>query len=121
MSKIKQPQTSVDAYKSLDPEKIAKIYLQIVWALGSIGPATYEGIAEYLKVEPVKIWKRMSEAHRLGLIHRTGNRMFMKSGRQGFVWAAGKGEEDSVKKKHRVLKGPTVSEYSKAILQPTLF
>jgi predicted transcriptional regulator len=115
MGKRKIISTSQDAYKSLQPEKIAKMYLNIVKALEEGGPMTYEGIAAHLGEKPERVWKRMSEAHRLGLVHRTGERKTMKSGRQGFIWAAG-GTPEPTKKRERVMKGKTVAQFAKAIL-----
>lgn len=114
MAKANIPETSRDAYKSLEPEKIAKMYLNIVKALEEGGPMTYEGIAAHLGEKPERVWKRMSEAHRLGLVHRTGDRKTMSSGRQGFIWAAG-GTPEPVKKRERVMKGKTVADYSVSI------
>jgi predicted transcriptional regulator len=116
MANRKNPATSLEAYRSLEPEKIAKMYLRIVEALTAIGPSTYEGIATYLNEKPERVWKRMSECLSLNLVHRTGERKIMKSGRAGFVWAAGPSPEP-VKKKQRVLKGPSVQDFSKAINQ----
>jgi hypothetical protein len=127
MHKRKLPETSLEARRSLDPEKIAKMYLRIVEALNAIGSGTYEDIAAHLKEQPVRIWKRMSECNRLGLAHRTGDRKLMKSNRQGFVWAPGPSTE-TVQREQKVMKGPSVVDHSrkiqeiqKSISQPTLF
>jgi predicted transcriptional regulator len=114
MPKRVNPDTSTEAYRSLEPEKIAKMYLKIVEALTVAGPMTYEGIAAHLGEKPERVWKRMSEAHRLGLVHRTGDRKVMNSGRQGFIWAAG-GTPEPTKKRERVMKGKTVADYSVSI------
>lgn len=106
-----QPETSKDAFHSLEPEKIAKMYLRIVEALKEGGPMTYEQIAKHLREKPERVWKRMSECHRLGLVHRTGDRKVMSSGRQGFIWAEG-GTPEPVKKRERVMKGPSVADHA---------
>lgn len=116
MGKRTKISTSQDAYKSLDPEKTRAMYAKIVKALEIIGPATYEELATYMREKPERVWKRLSEAGRLNLIHRPGDRKIMSSGRQGFVWSVGPSPEP-VKKKERVMKGRTVSDFSKAINQ----
>lgn len=104
--------TSKDAYESLDPERIADIYKKIVAALREIKQGTYEDIAKKIKLKPEQVWKRMSEAHRLGLVERTGVRKKMASGREGFVWFA----TDKLPASESVLPGKTVADFSKAIL-----
>ncbi len=115
MNKKSAPATSKDAYQSLDPEKIRLMYRKISEALSEIGSATYEQLATHMNEKPERIWKRLSEGQVIGLWHRTAERRVMSSGRSGFVWKAGKGEDEAVKKK-KVMKGPDVSSFSKAIL-----
>jgi len=119
VAKSKPVETSLDAFHSLDPDKIKSLHKKIVSALEVIKEGTYEDIASHLKEEPVRVWKRMSECHRMGLIHRTGDRKKMASGRQGFIWAAGQASEE-VEKKKRVMKGPTVQQFAKVINQKQL-
>lgn len=120
MSKKQVPDTSKEAFKSLEPDKIRLMYKKIQDALNDLGPSTYEQIAEYWQEKPERIWKRMNEAMKLGLCHRNGERRVMSSGRQGFVWMVGSGV-DVTKQRKKVMKGPTVSDFSKAILKhPTL-
>jgi predicted transcriptional regulator len=107
--------TSKEAYLSLDPDKIRLMYRKISDALIARGPSTYEEIADYLQEKPERIWKRLSECNRIGLCYRTGERRIMSSKRQGFVWAYGHEPETEVKKK-KVMKGKTVVQFSRAIL-----
>lgn len=116
MSKKSVPQTSKDALASLDPEKIGQIYKDIVMALRIIGPETYEGIAKHLKKDSDKIWKRMSELHRMGLVERSGKRKKMASGREGFVWTA----TDKLPNTEKIMPGRTVADFSKALIQPQM-
>lgn len=95
------------------------MYKKIQEALNDIGPCTYEQIADYWKEDAQKVWKRMNEAMKLGLCHRKGDKRPLKSGRLGFVWYYGPGKD--VTKQRATLKGPTVADFSKAILnQPTI-
>lgn len=116
MAKRKIPQTSLAAYRSLDPEKINDIHKKILSGLEVIGPSTFEDLADYLHLQPQRVWRRLSELGSAKLIHRPGERKIMKSGRQGMVWALGPPSEE-VEKKKRVMKGPTVQQFSKAINQ----
>ena len=120
MPKRKNPETSNEAYRSLREVEIAATQQKICAALEVLQTGTYEDVADFLKMDAARIWKRMSEIHRFGLIHRTGDRKTMKSGRQGFVWAPG-GTPKIIKKKERVMRGKTVSQFSKEILSDRLF
>ena len=116
MGKRNNPQTSTDAYKSLDPNNIREMYKKIVSAITDIGPSTYEQIAVHLNEKPERVWKRLSEMGQINLIHRPGDRRIMASGRCGFVWAIGPSPETTTKKK-MVMKGPAVQDFSRAINQ----
>lgn len=116
MSKKKMPQTSIDAKNSLEPDKIRLMYRKILSALEVLGDCTYEELALNMEEKPERIWKRLSEMGRLNLIHRPGDRRIMSSGRQGFTWRLGSGK-DVTKQKKKVMKGPSVSDFSKAILK----
>ena len=111
----KSIQTSVDAFRSLDPAKINEIHKKILAALEVIGSGTYEDLSTYLHLEPQRVWRRLSELGKANLIHRPGERKIMKSGRMGMVWRLGP-EPKSTKKKERVMKGPSVATFAKAIL-----
>lgn len=108
--------TSRAAYASLDPESISTMYKAIVAGLRKIGSGTYEDIAKVLKLKPEKVWKRLSEAQKLGLIERTEMKKKLKSGREGYVWKA----TASLPITESAMPGKTVSDYSKALTQPTL-
>jgi predicted transcriptional regulator len=84
--KRKNPETSIEAYRSLDMGRINERYRKILAALGSIKEGTSEDIAEFMGVEPEVVWKRLSELMRMGLIYRPGNKRKMESGKMGFTW-----------------------------------
>jgi predicted transcriptional regulator len=101
MSKRKNPETSIEAYQSLDPDSIRDIYKRILWALSQINEGTYECISHALKEKDSKIWKRLKEMQDIGLIYRTENKKVLSSGRKGYTWKA-------------TLKGsPTVQDHSR--------
>lgn len=101
--KRKNPQTSIDAYNSLDPENIRDIYKRILWALSQIGEGHYEDISLAIKEKESRVWKRLKEMSDLGLIYRTENKKMLSSGCRGYTWKA-------------TLKGsPTVQDHSRKI------
>src|ERR1700761_9693492 len=105
--KRKNPATSKDAYESLDPENIREVYKKIVAALREIKQGTYEDIANKIRLKPEQVWKRMSEAHRLGFVERTGKRKKMASGREGFIWVA----TDKLPFTESAFPGKTISDF----------
>jgi hypothetical protein len=115
MPKRKVVETSREAFYSLDPDQLVGLRKKIFNTLILIGSGHYEDIAMAASIKPAQCWKRLSELEKFGMIHRTGERKLLSSNRAGFVWAPG-GTPEPVKKKERVMRGKSVSEYSKAIL-----
>lgn len=113
--KRNNPETSKAAFKSLNSNKLNELHLKILAAMQYIGECTYEDVASHLGLEPQRIWRRMSELDFANRIHRPGGRKVMKSGRQGMVWVLGSDPHVS-KKKEKILKGKTVADFSRAIL-----
>lgn len=109
-------ETSREAYYSLDPGTLVGLRRMIFDTLVQIGAGHYEDIAAAAGLEPNQVWKRLSELHNDGMIHRTGEKKILSSNRNGFVWAPG-APTDKTKKRERVMKGKTIVDYSKAILK----
>jgi predicted transcriptional regulator len=103
MSKRKVPDTSLDAYRSLDAGKLLEIYARIKWALSQIGEGTWEDIGRVLKEKDSKIWRRLSEMERLEIIYRTENKKVLSSGRKGYTW------------KLTAMHAPTIQDHSRKI------
>jgi predicted transcriptional regulator len=121
MSKRKHIETSIDVYKALQPEQLRQTYKDILFALSQLGEATTEQIAEALKVKPDKIWRRVSEMHRMGLIYRPGTKRLMTSGSMGYTWKLTQPGQSSETVVEKALPGKSVSDFSKKILQQQLF
>jgi predicted transcriptional regulator len=103
MAKRKQPETSLEAYQSLDSENVRDIYKRILWALNQIGEGSYEDISRVLKEKESRIWKRLKEMSDMNLIYRTENKKVLSSGRKGYTYKP-------------TLKGsPTIQDYSRKI------
>lgn len=86
MRKSKMPETSVEAYKSLDPIRLNDTYKGIILALSELGSGTFEDISKKMKVDKGVVWKRLSELERANILYRPGTKKTLKSGRAGFVW-----------------------------------
>lgn len=103
MTKRKNTDTSIEAYRSLDPNNLADIYSRILWALSQITEGTWEDISIALKEKDSRIWRRLNEMQKMDLIYRTEHKKVLSSGRKGFTWKA-------------TLKGsPTLQDHSRNI------
>lgn len=109
------PETSKEAFKSLNPDDLIEIYRNILKALGALNKGTFEEIAAYLKVDKSRVWKRLSEMERMELIYRPGTKKLLKSGRNGYEWALRSTYIPKTDAAEKSLKGTTVSDYSKKI------
>lgn len=111
--------TSQAAYHSLDPAKISKTHAKILEALKVLGRANYEKIADHLQMAPEKIWKRTSEMITDNLIYRTESKVLTRSNRFSYEYAIldPSTPKPAPPKKERVLKGKTVSDFSKELVK----
>lgn len=119
------PSTSIDAYKSLQPDQIREVYKKILSALEVLGQASTEQIAEYLTMEHARVHKRVSEMQGLQMIYRPGHRVPTKSGRTAFVWCLCKAGEKVEKKteSQKSLPGKSIVDHSRELIkkQQSLF
>jgi len=115
MSNRKLPETSIEAFQSLQDSEVKKTYLDIIWALSVIKQGTYEDISRFLKCKPDKIWKRLNEigGKKYNLIHRPGEKRALKSGRKGYVWALNQDTPVPTK----TIPGKSIADFSRAINQ----
>ena len=115
MAKRTVPQTSKDALASLKAEEIREMYRRILEALRLIKEGHMEDIAAACKVKPEKVWKRLSEMKKMGLIYRPGNRKVLTSGCTGYTWRL-VGDEPTAPVTERVMKGKSVADYSRKLI-----
>lgn len=115
MSKQQQPETSLEAYKSLDVATLTDIYKKILGVLAVIGEGTFEDIAAQLRVDKSRVWKRMSELERMELVYRPGNKRVLKSGRQGYTWMLTNGATPKTTKTEQMLKGKGIEAHTRRI------
>lgn len=124
MPERKNPETSLAAYRSLDPIRITKTYKIILDALKVIGTGNYEAIAKQATVPESRIWKRLNEMEGAGLIYKPGTTVTTKSGRQSFQYCICDNNQPRIEnKREKSMKGKSVSDYSKTIneIQQNLF
>lgn len=126
--KRNNPDTSISAYKSLREEELRAIYSVILGSLKVLKEATTEQISDMTGVEHSRIWKRVSELERLGLIYRPGGKTLTKSGRNAYLWARTDDISEKAKPIEKSPKGKSIASYTKDILnlakqsvQQTLF
>lgn len=116
MGKRKNPETSLEAYRALDPIKVSQTMIKISDALKVIGEGNFEDIAAAAGMPEPKVWKRLIDCVRGELIHATGETKPTVHGNKSNIFAPGPSPE-RVKRKERVLKGKTISDFSKALNQ----
>jgi predicted transcriptional regulator len=116
MSRKKMPTTSLDAYKSLQPDQVRAIYSKIIDALKVLGMASTEQIALHLTLEHAKVNKRVSEMEKLEMIYRPGTRVPTKSGRTAYQWCL-RNNQPITNKSEKALPGKGISDFSKEILK----
>jgi predicted ArsR family transcriptional regulator len=122
MTTRKNPETSKEAFRSLKSDELAETYKGIILALSRIGEGHFEDIALQMRVKPEKVWKRLSELAKDGLIYRPGTKKPLRSGRNGYTWMLTKEGLPKTDKSEKALSGKSVSDYAKELIrQPTLF
>lgn len=123
MNKNKIPETSIEAFNSLRSEDMIKTYNNILYSLSILKEATYEEMASFLKCEPGKIWRRLSELHeKYHLIYRPGNKRKLKSNRPSYTWKLSNPDMENIVVTERFPKGKASHEYAKDLFtQQALF
>lgn len=116
MAKKQIPETSIEAYRSLDPARLNDTYKSIILALSELGSGTFEDIAKKMKVDKSVVWKRLSELEKANILYRPGTKKTLKSGRLGFVWMIFSLEEVSYLIEEAKLKSTqTIQDHSRNI------
>lgn len=116
MRKSKMPETSLEAYKSLDPVRLNDTYKGIIMALSELGSGTFEDIAKKMKVDKSVVWKRLSELERANILYRPGTKKTLKSGRSGFVWMILSLDGiSSIIEEAKLKSTPTIQDHSRNI------
>lgn len=108
-------ETSLAAYRSLDPTKLSETKRQILYALSQLFVATHEEVAAFMKVDRSVVWKRMSELERDGMIFKPGIKKALRSGRAGFCYQLTSASQPRTTAAEKALKGHSIVDYSRKI------
>lgn len=115
MKKKQIPDTSKEAFHSIDPTKIREIHQKILTAIDVIGSGSYQDIAQQMCIEESKVWKRLNEMEKLELIYRPGTKKVLKSGRQGYIWFRTTKSMPKTEAENKKYNGPAIVDYSRRI------
>ena len=102
---------------NLDPIKVSQTMTKIAETLKAIGKGNYEQIAEASGMPEAKVWKRLIDCIRAGLIHRLDETKKTAHGNKSYLYAPGPATQLQ-KKNERVMKGKTVVDYSRELVKP---
>ena len=81
------PQTSLDAWRSMDGKILADHYCKILTALDLLGTGIYEEIATQVGfTDKNQVSRRLAELERMELVYKTGEKGLTKSNRQAFKY-----------------------------------
>lgn len=114
MAKKQVPETSLEAFRSLDPAKIRDIYKRILLSLSMLEEATSEEIAAHMKTDHDRVWKRMKELTDLELVYKPGTKKVLRSGRMGYCYRL-RNDSSFPTVDKAVLNGDTVADFSRKI------
>ncbi len=81
------PQTSLDAWRSMDGKTLAQHYQKILFSLDLLGTGIYEEIATMAGfTDKNQVSRRLAELERMELVYKTGEKGLTKSNRQAFKY-----------------------------------
>ena len=110
------PETSKEAYDSLDPSQLRETYRKILYAISQMGESTSQEIAAHAKMDHAQIWKRMVDLERMDLIYKPGSKKLNKSGRKAFCYQLKGMAMPTTQAAEKALKGPAVVDYSRRLI-----
>lgn len=114
--KRKQPETSLEAYRNLDPVRLSRLHQDMVRAVGALNEANYEAIANFLMLKPEKVWKRLNEVERAGAIYKPGNTILTRNGAKSYTYRLTKPGESTAPVTEKILPGKSISDFSKKLI-----
>lgn len=116
-----QPDTSLAAFKALTPEKLAKDYKDIVFALKSLHEANYEQISRFLGWQDInKCSRRLLELQKMEIIYKPGGKSLTNRNRSAYNYKLVENGEKSAEPE-KVMQGTTIADFSRQLTQRTLF
>lgn len=117
---MKQPSTSLEAYKSVTVEMKNTHYSKILKALKSLGSGTYEELANHIGMDRHQIGRRLKEMELEELIYKGGVKRPTKSGRNAFVYyLVGSSQPKTEKEINYSKVKTTATEHANKIIELT--
>lgn len=121
MTKRKNPETSHEAYAKVTPSMLTNHHSKIIKALEVLGTATYEQISSFITIEPHAVGRRMKELEVMGIVYKPGTKWPTKSGRNAYQYTLQESGKIVTKVTEKSLPGESISDFSKKLIQPSLF
>ena len=122
---MKQPATSLEAYKSVSIEMKNSHWGKIIKALKSLGSGTYEELADHVGMEKHQIGRRLKEMELEELIFKSGLKRPTKSGRNAYVYyLVGSSQPKTEREVNYSKTKMTATDHANKIIeltQPSLF
>lgn len=117
---MKQPATSLEAYKSVSIEMKNSHWGKIIKALKSLGSGTYEELADHVGMERHQIGRRLKEMELEELIFKSGLKRPTKSGRNAYVYyLVGSSQPKTEKEINYSKVKTTATEHANKIIELT--
>lgn len=117
---MKQPATSLEAYKSVTVEMKNKHYGQILKALKQMGSGTYEEIALFIGLGTDQVGRRLKEMRDDNLLYISGLKRPTKKGRGAFVHYLTSDSQPKTEREINYSKVKTTAvEYANKIIELT--
>lgn len=121
MPKRKLAETSLEAWASIHPEQLNNHHAKIITALAELKTASSEQISTHTNLHYWQVTRRMSELERKQLIYNTRIKVATRTGRSAFAYALCSPNAIPERATEKVMPGKTIAEYSKELIQPSLF
>jgi predicted transcriptional regulator len=115
------PDTSLAAYKAVSPEMLTNHHSKIIEALRlSKNGLMYEQIAAQVKLDKHQVGRRISELESMQIIYKPGEKRNTSTGRSAYVYKLVQNGEVSAQPE-KAMKGESVSDISRKLIQKSLF
>lgn len=114
----KKVETSIEAYNLLNEEHISNHHRKILIALRLLKNGNYEQISQKASMDRHQVARRLNELESKGLVYKPGIKTLTSTGRNSFVYSlTADGKVYSPAPVERVMKGKSVSDFAKEIIQ----
>ena len=97
MGKRKNPETSLEAWKSVTSEQLASHHNKILLALKKLKRGNAEQISSFTSLNYWQVSRRISKLVAKQLIYRTGKKIKTRTGRDSYVYSIVKGKSQEKK------------------------